>query len=61
MIIRNTILAISLLLSFSNIIDIFYLSGELISLHLLRCGPLVVDDHNFMGRRLSSSAISTRE
>jgi hypothetical protein len=42
-------------------IDIFYPSSELISLHLLRCGPLVVDDHNFMGRRLASAATSTRE
>ena len=28
---------------------------------LLRCGPFVVDDHNFMSRRLASTATSTRE
>jgi hypothetical protein len=30
-------------------VGIFYLSGEPISLHLLCCGPIAVDDHSFMG------------
>jgi len=30
-------------------VGIFYPSGEPISLHLLRCGPIAVDDHSFMG------------
>jgi len=42
-------------------VGIFYPSGETISLHLLRCGPIAVDDHSFMGRRLASTATSTRE
>ncbi len=45
----------------SFFIDIFSLSGKLISPHLLRCGPLEVDDHVFMGRRLASAATSTRK
>jgi len=40
---------------------IFYSSSESISLHLLCCGPIAVDDHSFMGRRLASTATSTRE
>ncbi len=40
---------------------IFYLPGEPISLHLLCCGPIAVDDHSFMGRRLAYTATSTRE
>jgi hypothetical protein len=51
--------------AFTNVLffltDIFYPLGELISPHLLRCAPFVVDDHNFMGQRLASAAISTRE
>jgi hypothetical protein len=47
--------------AFSTLVDIFSLLGELISLHLLRCGPFEVDDHVFMDRRLASAAISTRE
>jgi len=43
------------------IIGIFYPSGELISLHLLCCGPFAVLKHSFMGRRLASAATSTRE
>jgi hypothetical protein len=43
------------------IIDIFYPSDEPISSHLLCCGPVVVDDHNFLGRRLASAATSARE
>jgi len=42
-------------------VGIFYLSGEPISLHLLRCGPFAVDYHSFMGQRLASTATSTRE
>jgi len=42
-------------------VGIFYPSGEPISLHLLCCGPIAVDDHSFMGRRLASTATSTRE
>jgi len=42
-------------------VGIFYLSGESISLHLLRCGPFAVDYHSFMGQRLASTATSTRE
>jgi len=30
-------------------VGIFYPSGEPISLHLLRCGPIAVVDHSFMG------------
>jgi hypothetical protein len=52
-------------LSFMSIhslfVGIFYPSGEPISLHLLCCGPIAVDDHSFMGRRLASTATSTRE
>jgi hypothetical protein len=44
-----------------SLIDIFFPSGELISPHLLRCGPFEVDDHVFMGRRLATAATSTRE
>jgi len=46
---------------FNLIVGIFYPMGELISLHLLRCGPFVVEYHNFMGRRLTSAATSTRK
>jgi hypothetical protein len=46
---------------FFILIGIFYLSGEPISPHLLRCDPFAVDDHSFMGRRLAYAAISTRE
>jgi hypothetical protein len=42
-------------------VGIFYPLGEPISLHLLCCGPIAVDDHSFMGRRLASTATSTRE
>jgi hypothetical protein len=42
-------------------VGIFYLSGEPISLHLLRCGPFAVDYHSFMGQRLASTTTSTRE
>jgi hypothetical protein len=42
-------------------VGIFSPSGEPISLHLLRCGPVAVDYHSFMGRRLASTATSTRE
>jgi len=42
-------------------VGIFYLSGEPISLHLLRCGPFAVDYHSFMGQRLASTATPTRE
>jgi len=42
-------------------VGIFYLSGEPISLHLLRCDPIAVEDHSFMGRRLAYTATSTRE
>jgi len=42
-------------------VGIFYLSGEPISLHLLRCGPFAVDYHSFMGQHLASTATSTRE
>jgi hypothetical protein len=42
-------------------IGIFYPTGEPISLHLLRCDPFAVDYHSFMGRRLASTATSTRE
>jgi hypothetical protein len=45
----------------SNYVGIFYPSGEPISLHLLCCGPIAVEDHSFMGRRLASTATSTRE
>ena len=37
------------------------LAGEPILLHMLRCGPFVVEYHNFMDRRLASAANSTRE
>jgi hypothetical protein len=33
-------------------VGIFHPSGEPISLHLLRCGPIAVDDHSFMGHAL---------
>jgi hypothetical protein len=46
---------------FFFIIVIFYPLGNLISPHLFRCIPLVVDDHNFKGRRLTSAATSNRE
>jgi hypothetical protein len=42
-------------------VGIFYLSGEPISLHLLRCGPFPADYHSFMGQRLASTTTSTRE
>ncbi len=51
----------SLLSIISLYVGIFYLSGEPISLHLLCYGPIAVDDHSFMGRRLASTATSTRE
>jgi hypothetical protein len=47
--------------SSEQILGIFYPLGEPISLHLLCCGPIAVDDHSFMGRRLASTATSTRE
>jgi hypothetical protein len=31
------------------LIGIFYLTGEPISPHLLRCSPFAVEDHSFMG------------
>jgi hypothetical protein len=42
-------------------VGIIYRKGEPILLHLLCCGPIAVDDHSFMGRRLASTATSTRE
>jgi len=51
----------SLLSIYSLYVGIFYPLGEPISLHLLCCGPIAVDDHSFMGRRLASTATSTRE
>jgi len=45
----------------SSYVGIFYPSGEPISLHLLRCGPIAVDDHSFMARRLPYTATLTRE
>ncbi len=52
-------------LSFMSIIllyvGIFCPSGEPISLHLLRCGPIAVEDHSFMGRRLAYTITSARE
>jgi hypothetical protein len=47
--------------SSEQIVGIFYPSGEPVSLHLPCCGPIAVDDHSFMGRRLASTATSTRE
>jgi len=35
-------------MSFLLVIDIFYLSGEPISPHLLRCSAFAVRDHSFM-------------
>ncbi len=42
-------------------VGIFCPSGEPISLHLLRCGPIAVEDHSFMGRRLAYTITSARE
>jgi len=39
----------------------FFPIGEPISPHLLRSSPIAVEDRGFMGRRLASAAISTRE
>jgi len=52
---------LSLLSIISLYVGIFYLSGEPISLHLLCCGPIAVENHSFMSRRLASTATSTRE
>ncbi len=43
------------------IIDIFYPSGEPISLQSLRCSPLAVVHYSFVGHFLAFAATSTRE
>ncbi len=43
------------------IIDIFYPSGEPISLRSLRCSPLAVVHYSFVGHCLAAAATSTRE
>ena len=43
------------------IIDIFYPTGKLISLHRLRCSPFAVVHYSFMGHFLAAAATSTRE
>jgi len=43
------------------IIDIFYPTGELISLQSLRCSPLAVDHYSFVGNFLAFAATLTRE
>ena len=43
------------------IIDIFYPTGELISLQSLRCSPLAVVYYSFVGYCLAFATISTRE
>jgi hypothetical protein len=48
-------------LGFILIIDIFYPSGEPISLQSLRCGPFEVVYYIFMGHGLAFAAISARE
>jgi hypothetical protein len=42
-------------------IDIFYLSGEPISLQSLRYSPLAVVHYSFVGHSLAFAATSTRE
>jgi len=46
---------------FLFVIDIFYLSGEPISLQSLRCSPLAVVHYSFVGHFLAFAATSTRE
>jgi hypothetical protein len=46
---------------FLFIFDIFYLTGELISLQSLRCGLLAVVHYSFVGYFLTFAATSTRE
>jgi len=41
-------------------IDIFYPTGELISLQSLRCSPLAVVHYSFAGHCLAFAATSTR-
>ena len=43
------------------IVDIFYPTGELISLQSLRCSPLAVVHYSFVGHFLAFAATSTRE
>jgi hypothetical protein len=43
------------------IIDIFYPSGEPISLQRHRCSPLAVVHYSFVGHCLAAAVISTRE
>jgi len=57
----DTIIKSALRNNISFYVGIFNLSGEPILPHLLCCGPIAVDDHSFMGRRLASAATSTRE
>ncbi len=45
----------------SFIIDIFYPSGELISLQSLHCSPLAVVHYSFGGHFFALAAISVRE
>jgi hypothetical protein len=51
----------SVFTAFIIIIDIFYPSGEPISLQSLRCSPLAVFHYSFVGHCLAFAAISTRE
>jgi hypothetical protein len=53
------IIKFSMLILF--VIDIFYPSGELISLPRHRCSPFAVVHYSFVGRCLADAAISTRE
>jgi len=46
---------------FLFIIDIFYPTGEPISLQSLRCSPLAVVHYSFLGHCLTFAATSTRE
>ena len=51
----------SIFITLIIIIDIFYPSGELISLQSLRCRPFEVVHYVFMGHCLAFAAISVRE
>ncbi len=57
----NLIMVIPYLGEVLFIIDIFYPTGELISLQRLRCSPFAVDFYSFMGHCLAAAASSTRE
>ena len=51
----------SIFIALIFIIDIFYPSGEPISLQSLRCSPLAVDHYSFVGYCLAFAATSARE